>query len=568
MSVIGTITYGADDATIASYRDRLIDSGQVDVTPPLLRTSEPATITFPTPAVGTGYRVRVQDLDSSGNVIRTVDSATFDVAGPPPAITRTLTVTIVGVGTVTPATGSTYADDEVVAVTATAATGYVFSGWSGNVTVTGSGTGTITMDSDKTITATFTLVPPPQGGSSVIVASSSQSGLNRDSRSVTLSNVEVGDSLIAICTHYHEGGGTVQSVTASGESALSLIEGPHRLSGTYALTVYRLATVTVAGNKTVTATWTGPFLDVALTVIQARGLDPACMLEASALTSIVSATPSVTLSLGADNDFIVAVMMHTSGGILVSSPYTSLSLPDHTGSTLSVSGQTLDDAGPRGALNVPMTFVPSGSQAWMMLAMGFRVGQLEDTTPPTGSIVSPEHQAIVSGDVLIEIETDDPEASVTAFVDGFPLSPVMGFAPYRIVWHTENYSNTQHTITALMRDQAGNEAFTSSITVTTNNADAVAPGDRSVMVRWTTVPVPDDDADIWTHYRVTIGSQTVIVPKTAREYIFQDLAAGTYLVTVTPISSDGTAVAASGSFSVTVPQPILRLPFAGTWVVF
>jgi uncharacterized repeat protein (TIGR02543 family) len=62
-----------------------------------------------------------------------------------------------GGGTVNPAAGvHAYAYGTVVAVTATPATGYVFSSWSG--ACTGSGACSVTIDADKTVTANFTAI--------------------------------------------------------------------------------------------------------------------------------------------------------------------------------------------------------------------------------------------------------------------------------------------------------------------------------------------------------------------------------------------------------------------------
>src|SRR5450756_2115145 len=66
----------------------------------------------------------------------------------------TLTVNKVGNGTVTPATGTTYASGAVVPLTATPAAGYTFTGWSGDLSGATSPT-TLTMNADKAVTATF-----------------------------------------------------------------------------------------------------------------------------------------------------------------------------------------------------------------------------------------------------------------------------------------------------------------------------------------------------------------------------------------------------------------------------
>jgi uncharacterized repeat protein (TIGR01451 family)/uncharacterized repeat protein (TIGR02543 family) len=76
-------------------------------------------------------------------------------------ITHNLTVAVspTGGGTTNPAVGvHTYPYGTVVTVTATPATGYTFSSWSG--ACTGSGSCSVTMDADKAVTANFTSVAP------------------------------------------------------------------------------------------------------------------------------------------------------------------------------------------------------------------------------------------------------------------------------------------------------------------------------------------------------------------------------------------------------------------------
>ena len=73
--------------------------------------------------------------------------------------TYTLTITKVGEGTVTAnpePTDGKYAYGTIVTLTATPATGYSFTGWSGDLTGT-TNPATITMTGDKTVTATFAI---------------------------------------------------------------------------------------------------------------------------------------------------------------------------------------------------------------------------------------------------------------------------------------------------------------------------------------------------------------------------------------------------------------------------
>ena len=73
-----------------------------------------------------------------------------------------LTLNTTGSGSVTlNSPGGTYNSGTVVTLTATPVTGFQFSGWSGDLTGSANPT-IITMNSNKTVTAAFTLLPPPQ----------------------------------------------------------------------------------------------------------------------------------------------------------------------------------------------------------------------------------------------------------------------------------------------------------------------------------------------------------------------------------------------------------------------
>jgi uncharacterized repeat protein (TIGR02543 family) len=92
----------------------------------------------------------------------------FKVGGAVSATTYTLTVNLSGSGSVskTPNQAS-YASGSTVSLIATPATGYLFSGWSGDASGT-SNELTVTMSANKTVTATFTAVPPAMYGLTLI----------------------------------------------------------------------------------------------------------------------------------------------------------------------------------------------------------------------------------------------------------------------------------------------------------------------------------------------------------------------------------------------------------------
>ena len=89
-----------------------------------------------------------------------------------------------------------------------------------------------------------------------------------------------------------------------------------------------------------------------------------------------------------------------------------------------------------------------------------------DTTPPTVSLASPGSS--VSGTQILTANASDTQsgiASVQFLLDGQPLATVTA-APYTFSWNTTSVSNSQHTLTAIATDGAGNTATTATVTVT------------------------------------------------------------------------------------------------------
>ena len=112
--------------------------------------------------------------------------------------------------------------------------------------------------------------------------------------------------------------------------------------------------------------------------------------------------------------------------------------------------------------------VPSNEAAAIVLA---------DTTPPTVAITSPADQAPVSGSITISATAIDDVgvAGVQFLIDGAPLGPERTSPPYSIAWNTATTSNGAHTVSAVARDAAGNQAQ-ASVTVSVLNAAPVISG--------------------------------------------------------------------------------------------
>jgi chitodextrinase len=148
---------------------------------------------------GTSYTYRVAAFDAAGNVSAQSASASATTlasggSGGSTPTSFTLTVTRSGNGTVTSSPGSincgttcsgTYASGTTVRLTATPASGYVFSGWSGDADCSD---GTVTMNASKTCRATFTAqgtspsAPPPGGSGGVVFVTAPGPGPGQPAR--------------------------------------------------------------------------------------------------------------------------------------------------------------------------------------------------------------------------------------------------------------------------------------------------------------------------------------------------------------------------------------------------
>ena len=99
-----------------------------------------------------------------------------------------------------------------------------------------------------------------------------------------------------------------------------------------------------------------------------------------------------------------------------------------------------------------------------------------DTTAPTVAITSPVNGIAVAGvvAVLAEASDDSGVAGVQFQLDGAPLGAEDTAAPYELLWNAADSANGAHTLTAVARDAAGNQATAASVVVTVAN-DMTAP---------------------------------------------------------------------------------------------
>ena len=108
------------------------------------------------PAPGYRFSNWSGDLSGTDNPAAVVMSCTKRITAIFSRITHTLTIRVVGDGSINLTAGThDYAEGEVVSLAATADEGWQFVSWTGDVTEPSSATTKVTIDSGKTVTATF-----------------------------------------------------------------------------------------------------------------------------------------------------------------------------------------------------------------------------------------------------------------------------------------------------------------------------------------------------------------------------------------------------------------------------
>jgi hypothetical protein len=101
-----------------------------------------------------------------------------------------------------------------------------------------------------------------------------------------------------------------------------------------------------------------------------------------------------------------------------------------------------------------------------------------DTTAPTASITSPANGATVSGTATVACNASDNVGvtSVQFQCDGANVGSALTAAPYSTALNTASLANGSHTLTAIVRDAAGNQTTTTAVTVNVANASSGSAG--------------------------------------------------------------------------------------------
>ncbi len=204
------------------------------------------------------------------------------------------------------------------------------------------------------------------------------------------------------------------------------------------------------------------------------------------------------------------------------------------------------------------------SGAWDLGA--YRYGN-SDGTPPAVSLSAPANNATVSGaSVAVSANASDNVGVVAVQfkLDGANLGAEDTSAPYGVTWDTTTTANGAHTLSAVARDAAGNQATASSFSIMVNNSTAPPPSSGlSFAASSGTISAPFIVAN-GTLYQAALSSVT---GGGRAVYSFSIINAGNYTVSAQVYApNDG-----ANSFFVNIdteptdPLMIWDVPIAASW---
>lgn len=115
-----------------------------------------------------------------------------------------------------------------------------------------------------------------------------------------------------------------------------------------------------------------------------------------------------------------------------------------------------------------------------------------DTTPPTISLTSPSAGSTVSGTVTVSATASDNVGvvGVQFKLDGANLGIEDTTSPYSVSWDTTTTTNGSHSLTAVARDAAGNNAIATNVTITVSNAPPPTGQINIPLNTWVPVAAP------------------------------------------------------------------------------
>ena len=305
----GLLVLASDDSTNfylhnfltlgASYTLTVNTQGNGTVSPSSGSYPQGSTVTLTaTPASGYEFSGWSGDLSGTANPASLVMNsdktvtATFTASS---TTQYTLSTMTVGSGSVSLSPpGGTYDADTQVQLTATPATDYEFSGWSGDLTGS-TNPATVTMNADKVITATFTQTGG--GGGGTITFEGVTTGASQNSNTVaTSTNVAAASGNLYLAAVSTRSLLNATSVTGLGLT-WSHVKSQCSSRAVTGVSIWA-AQGTPSGDGTVTATLSGTAMNAVLVVARYSGVNPS-----GAVGNTASANPNgVSGSCGTGTD--------------------------------------------------------------------------------------------------------------------------------------------------------------------------------------------------------------------------------------------------------------------------
>lgn len=154
---MGCYEFGSGTVTSYTLTTNVVGQGVLTPVSGTVYNDGDIAIITATPSTGWIFDGWSGDLTGTTNPTQLTMDAHKSVTATFSQITYILTTNTVGQGTITPANGTVYNEGNIATITATPAAGWIFDGWSGDLT----GTTTpaqLTMDAHKSVTATFSQI--------------------------------------------------------------------------------------------------------------------------------------------------------------------------------------------------------------------------------------------------------------------------------------------------------------------------------------------------------------------------------------------------------------------------
>jgi polygalacturonase len=199
-----------------------------------------------TPAAGYAFSNFSGDLTGTTNPATLIVTKNDSVTANFTAVPCTLTINIVGQGTVTPASGSSYPCGTQVQVTATPANGYTFGQFSGALTGT-TNPQTLTLNANSTVTATFV-----QGTSCTLTTSVTGSGSITLNPTGTVFSCGTQITVTAVPATYYSLTGFSGAITGTANPQTFTLNANSSITAAFSQTSFPINT-TIVGPGTVTA---------------------------------------------------------------------------------------------------------------------------------------------------------------------------------------------------------------------------------------------------------------------------------------------------------------------------